>query len=149
MLFFHFILFLDLIVHYLYNLKFMINNLFFEYFWIIKKAIPFKIAPKKIFCIVWFEMLHPYFNGYTTFTSFGENPLFINVTEFFSDIKIDIFWLIFITFYYFFSIFRNFKYAFLLVLRGFFLNIFISCSGRNFFYKLILPYFIWFFKVFF
>ena len=123
----------------------MINNLFFEYFWIIKRAIPFKIAPKKIFCIVWFEMLHPYFTGLPILINkilwqkfrthivsililldtlllpyFQKNPLFICATEIFSDIKIEILGVIFIIFCYFFSIFRNSKYVFLLVLRGFF-----------------------------
>ena len=143
----------------------MINNLFFEYFWIIKRAIPFKIALKKIFCIVWFEMLHPYFTGYTTFTRncrkkgavvvsililldtlllpyFQKNPLFICATEIFSDIKIEILGVIFIIFCYFFSIFRNSKYVFLLVLRGFFsiflFPVVVGIFSTNLFYHTFL-----------
>ena len=47
----------------------------------------------------WIYYFYPYF---------CENPLFISVTDFFSDIKITIFELIFIIFCSFFSIFRNF-----------------------------------------
>ena len=49
-----------------------------------------------------------------------ENLLFIITTEFFSDIKIIFFSIFLVIFCLFFTIFRNSKYVFLLVLRGFF-----------------------------
>ena len=116
---------------------------------------------------------NPCFNGYSTFTFSGcpgaamlavvsilvlmdtlllpfyrENLLFINITEFFSDIKIEIFWLIFIIFYCFFDIFRNYKASFLLTLKVFLCIFLISNSGRNFYHEFIVPYFFDFSKFF-
>ena len=196
----------------------MINNLFFLYFWILKRAIPFKIAPKKNFlhCVIWnvtslFYWIHYFYNFLDHFVYsflkkvsililldtlllpgksehynvirdmfqslfywihyfyslskgswgsipikfqslfywihyfypyFQENPLFISATEIFSDIKIEILGVIFIIFCYFFSIFRNSKYVFLLVLRGFFSTflfpVVVGIFSTNLFYHTFL-----------
>ena len=81
----------------------------------------------------WIHYFLPYFQ---------ENPLFISATEIFSDIKIEILGVIFIIFCYFFSIFRNSKYVFLLVLRGFFSTflfpVVVGIFSTNLFYHTFL-----------
>ena len=81
----------------------------------------------------WIHYFLPYFQ---------KNPLFICATEIFSDIKIEILGVIFIIFCYFFSIFRNSKYVFLLVLRGFFSTflfpVVVGIFSTNLFYHIFL-----------